>query len=134
MIKCCKCKTHQPEEKFSWRNKELGKRRDVCKECHRAYLKEHYQKNKEKYMSKSKAYKQMTRGWVRELKAKSVCERCGENHPATLDFHHKDPTKKDGSIYKMAQQWSIARLKKEIEKCIILCSNCHRKHHWNPVI
>jgi hypothetical protein len=48
-----------------------------------------------------------------------------------LDFHHKDPSQK---IFKIAKgicgEYSWARLKAELDKCILLCSNCHREQHW----
>lgn len=60
-----------------------------------------------------------------------ACIRCGEDHPAVLDFHHRNPKEKEFSI-----SWAILterakwRVIKEIEKCDVLCANCHRKHHW----
>lgn len=57
------------------------------------------------------------------------CERCEENDPVCLDFHHLDPNEKDGDIGTLARSWSVDRLQKELDKCIVLCSNCHRKEH-----
>jgi hypothetical protein len=54
---------------------------------------------------------------------------CGEKHPAALDFHHTDPSTKKASVGSLNMD-SIAAINAEIAKCIVLCSNCHRKLHW----
>ena len=57
------------------------------------------------------------------------CERCGYNRCIrALDFHHLDPNKKDFTIgnYKILS-WD--KIKSELEKCILICSNCHREIH-----
>jgi hypothetical protein len=59
------------------------------------------------------------------------CIKCGNDHPAVLDFHHRNPEEKEFAISKMIRNRSSKEmLLKEIEKCDILCSNCHRIHHW----
>ena len=63
---------------------------------------------------------------IKEEKLKRGCEKCGYNkHHAALDFDHLDPTKKRRDIAKM-HTTNIASLKAEIEKCQVLCANCHR--------
>lgn len=59
------------------------------------------------------------------------CEKCGYNKcAAALDFHHRDPTQKELNIGGKAQTWAWARIKAELDKCDLLCSNCHREVHW----
>jgi len=67
-----------------------------------------------------------------EIKSKLKCNRCGENHSACLEFHHKDPSTKEALVSDMAAKSSTKRILKEIEKCEVLCANCHRKEH-NPI-
>ena len=58
------------------------------------------------------------------------CQICGYNKCSdSLDFHHRDPeTKKFGiSVDGITRSWS--RVKNEIEKCVLLCANCHREVH-----
>jgi hypothetical protein len=58
------------------------------------------------------------------------CEKCGEHNIHCLDFHHIDSDKKEESINKLGSyRWSI--IEKEISKCILLCSNCHNKLHYD---
>ena len=57
------------------------------------------------------------------------CQVCGYNKcDAALEFHHKDPTKKDFSISKH-KGVGIDKIKPELDKCALLCANCHRETH-----
>lgn len=58
------------------------------------------------------------------------CSDCGYNKCiAALDFHHINPNTKDSDIKSLGQRkWES--ILKEIKKCKLLCSNCHREHHW----
>lgn len=57
------------------------------------------------------------------------CERCGYNKCIdALEFHHKDPSEKDFTI--SGKSWAFERLKKEADKCILVCSNCHKEIHF----
>ena len=56
------------------------------------------------------------------------CQICGYNKCIqALEFHHLDPSKKDFSI--SGKSYSFQRLKSEIDKCIMVCSNCHKEIH-----
>jgi len=58
------------------------------------------------------------------------CIRCDYNKcVAALHFHHIDPDTKEFSIGKTGVTRSWAKLKKELDKCELLCSNCHAEHH-----
>lgn len=70
---------------------------------------------------------------LRENKLRAVeykggkCNECGYSKSvAALEFHHKDPNEKDP---KWRMGWSWARLQKELDKCVMLCANCHREEH-----
>ena len=67
-----------------------------------------------------------------EYKKKLRCTHCGVRENRVIDFHHfKD---KDGLVSKFIYQgYSWERVQKEIDKCIPLCSNCHRIHHSEVV-
>jgi hypothetical protein len=66
------------------------------------------------------------------LKASLSCERCGFSHPAALTFHHIDPLDKKMPVANMVgggYTWS--QIEKEMQKCIVLCANCHAMEHWD---
>lgn len=126
---CTSCKQEKNINEYSL-NK--GKHREKCKTCLQKYMKEHYEKNKQTYINYSKVSNQNYYNWFKNLKSTLKCEKCGENHIATLDFHHTDPSQKEFEIgvakwNKMAKH----KLLNEISKCIVLCSNCHRKLHYD---
>lgn len=75
-------------------------------------------RNKERVVSNLK--------WVRDLKSKIGCTDCGEKDIRCLDFHHLDSSLKTRCVSEM-MMYSIITIKKEIEKCVLLCANCHRK-------
>ena len=57
------------------------------------------------------------------------CIKCGYTKSvAALDFHHRDPTKKDFGISSGAGR-SWEKLRVELDKCDLLCANCHREVH-----
>ena len=61
------------------------------------------------------------------------CEKCGYNKcNGALDFHHLNPLEKDFSISSTGTTKSFERIKKELDKCILVCANCHREIHYLP--
>lgn len=60
------------------------------------------------------------------------CEICGYcKSTAAMDFHHKDPSKKDFTIAAAKNVSMSAKIKEELDKCMLLCANCHREIHSN---
>ena len=58
------------------------------------------------------------------------CEICGYNKcNAALEFHHKEPNEKDFGLAYKGYTHSLEACKKEVDKCILVCSNCHREIH-----
>lgn len=90
-----------------------------------------YYKNKDYYRKRKNNRKKKIREWYRNLKSEKSCKRCGEDHPATLEFHH--PEGREGlTVGKMVSLgYSKEKIKKEIDKCEVLCSNCHKILHYN---
>lgn len=126
---CGRCKVDQGREAFppsAWK-----KKRGVwCRECSRQYY-AHRRKTEPGYASMYDRRRSRERvAEIAQIKASRGCSRCGENHPACLDFHHVDwRTKKKTIAQLTAQGNSVVSIMAEMEKCILLCSNCHRKHH-----
>lgn len=58
------------------------------------------------------------------------CERCGycKLIPSAYDFHHTDPSKKDFGISGRCRKFEL--MKSEVDKCQLLCKNCHAETHW----
>jgi len=100
----------------------------------RAYNRLYYRRNREqlliKQAEKNKRFAESRRKWLVDYKKTLECIRCGENHPATLTFHHKNRSEKSfeiGNALKLGV--GLKRLLAEIEKCDVICANCHAKEH-----
>lgn len=112
---CSKCNrnlpiTHYHKNGFDKNGNQ--KYRGYCKDCANTLEKARYRKKKQ---------------FVEQNK--SVCQKCGENRVYVLDFHHIDKTEKDFTIGKMGKG-NLDLIKKEIDKCVVLCANCHREFHY----
>lgn len=104
--------------------------RDVEKA--RISRRKHYQKNKESYLQRVSSRREEAKKFLEDIKSKLKCEECGESHPATLDFHHRDPSQKSFSVSALPfRAASNKTILDEVAKCITLCSNCHRILHYN---
>ena len=93
------------------------------------YQKKHYESNKQYYIDKSSDRKKGLRKWLDEYKKQRKCHFCQESEICCLDFHHlKD--KEMAVSTGVARGWSMKKIVLEIEKCVVLCANCHRKLHF----
>lgn len=102
------------------------------KEKSKEYFKSWYLRNKDSQYKKIKDRQARINKIIQEIRINGKCSKCTENHPACLDFHHIDKSDKSINISKIgARGWSLEKMMLEINKCILLCSNCHRKLHYN---
>lgn len=59
------------------------------------------------------------------------CERCGyDKCQQALQFHHRDPNVKSFGVAANGHSRSWKRVKEEIDKCDLLCANCHAEIHY----
>lgn len=117
-IQCTDCKTLKPCTDFYIRKKR-NTYKTVCTECEIEY-------NVKLLKRKRKNIKQT----LINLKG-GKCECCGYNKSIwALEFHHRDPTKKEFGLGNVGNKKEIEKQKKEVEKCFLLCSNCHRETHY----
>lgn len=93
-------------------NTYSSKKRWSCKSCANKYRNERFVLTKRKMVE----YKG----------GKCIC--CGfDKHYSALDFHHLDPAIKEFNLTRNSIGWD--KLKPELDKCVLLCSNCHRMIH-----
>ena len=156
---CSKCKTSKPAttlffhcdkyspDKLSYQciacrtevaNKNIDRDRERCKD--------YYAKNKKKILEQRKNSPRNVKGYKygpddrpsRKQEAVAYlggkCQCCGFNKClSSLHFHHRDPAEKEGNWSKVVG-WSRVRREKELDKCDLLCANCHYGFHAGDVI
>jgi hypothetical protein len=101
------------------------------REYQRTYQRSWHQRHKEKRLARMYEKKAATYDYVQDVKSQLRCADCGERHPAALQFHHLNSEDKMFNIADAVRNGiSLDRIKKEIEKCIVLCANCHAIRHY----
>ena len=127
---CRTCGEVKPLTEFH--RKTRGLYQGKCKPCQASYLKEHYERYKERYFESTKRGKKRRTDLIRE--AKDVpCQDCGDRfHPCAMDFDHRDGDKEFGiSSYSGGRSVSLVKLLAEMAKCDVVCANCHRVRTFN---
>lgn len=130
---CCGCNSEKPLEDFARNRSKKDGHAASCKACTNAYNAEFYKINpnyKIRINAGNTKQKHILREYVLEYLKKNPCAVCGETDPVVLDFHHKGNKVKEVSIIKNGSG-SLDKLVEEIEKCEVLCANCHRRKHYN---
>ena len=131
MKTCAKCLIELPDTDFYIKNKN-GKitLQSYCKICSCSKRVKDYKKNIEKEKIVRKKYQQKIKDKFIEYKKTLNCFKCKEYRWYVLDFHHNENNKE----YDVANMWQGRHcwktIKKEIDKCIVLCANCHREEHY----
>lgn len=108
-----------------------GQRRRICKPCKRVYDRE-YHANRSPSARQHKVALQMDRAniarqFIWDYLKEHPCVVCGEDDPVVLEFDHIERSTKFMAIAEMAT-YSLDRIQKEIDKCQVMCANCHRRH------
>lgn len=129
---CPHCEENKPDSAFGWKNKTRGWLQAYCKQCNRAYQKQHYKNNKATY--NEKAREAAVRNRERNQKAllqyllEHPCVDCGETDPIVLEFDHLDPATKVANVSQLViDVYSWEKVLAEIAKCEVVCSNCHKR-------
>lgn len=106
---CCKCYCE-------FDTKKNGATRKYCFDC-----------VPDNYLKDGNSLKKIIKKWSLDYKG-GKCEKCGYNKSIlALEFHHLDPKEKEFSISDIKLDWE--NIKKELDKCILVCANCHREIH-----
>lgn len=126
---CCTCKEEKKVGEFRRDKSRKDGRQSYCKVCARSKIQERYQlKYGAKYRERNQKYYADNMQRLQTLKQTLKCEMCPEQESVCLDFHHRDEsTKTFGVSESMFRSWKTIEV--EIQKCAVVCSNCHRKIH-----
>ena len=129
-MKCKKCGNPKTEDQFRITNTKTGRRRKHCDDCQRKYQTSWHVRNKEVHNSAinqdRKRRKEIEAPVIRQLKS-NPCMDCGKSFPYyVMDFDHRPDEKKSFEIAKSLYRYGLERVLAEINKCDLLCANCHR--------
>ena len=105
-------------------------RSNKCTPCVVLYNKSKMtEEKKARYAQTSREKRRVNKTWAVGHKG-MVCEHCDNTfHVSAFDFHHKDPSEKEMDVGLMMTR-PRDYLIRELDKCILLCANCHRIHHF----
>ena len=126
--RCGRCKTEKPDEDFAWRYIERGLRDNYCRPCRAAYKQEHYQANRRRYIDNARSRRERVLDermrYLVEYLRSHPCVDCGEDDVLILEFDHLRD-KKFTISSGLQRNWN--EVLAEIEKCEVVCANCHRR-------
>lgn len=117
MKTCSKCNQEKEDTEFYVRKNRSTQGSgltSMCKACTQEYM-----KNKRISLKEQ----------IDQYKTNIGCQKCGDSRAYILDFHHNDPQEKELTISAHTRR-SFKNLLPEIQKCSVLCANCHREFHY----
>lgn len=116
MKQCSDCGGLKPTTEFYWKDKKHTTLNSKCKHC----------SNKRMADLRRERYER-----IQEYKTQKGCKVCGETRHWVLDLHHRDEDTKEYTISNMLRKnMSWENILAELEKCDVLCANCHRDWHY----
>lgn len=136
MRTCTRCGMEKEPSNFFVKDKKTGRLHTQCKQCYKdnraTFYAEHYAKYADLYRSRARARRALIRSELHDAMASylrdKACTVCGENDIRVLDFDHINPSEKSiGVARAMTNGYKWKDIVAEINKCQILCANCHRK-------
>lgn len=111
---------------------EIAKCDIVCGNCHRTRIfiktidKSEY--SKAYGAVNQRKYRKIRRDFTSKIKESSPCTDCRQFYPFyVMEFDHLDRNTKSGNISKLIRSHNIEKLQQEIDKCEVVCTNCHRE-------
>lgn len=132
---CKKCGKKRRTSSFYWANEKLGYRRRDCKWCSLKRVSTWWKKTTPE--QRKKHYKasvatdafriERNVRWLASYLKEHPCNKCGATNILALEFHHREPKDKKYRVSELVSTGkSLERIFKEVDKCDVLCSNCHR--------
>jgi hypothetical protein len=126
---CGRCNEAKPLSEFAWRRKAKGQRDNMCRPCRAAYHREHYLRNKQRYVDQARDRKQALArertAYLLDFFRTNPCTDCGETDPLVLEFDHLGAKLFNIGTALRYRNWQS--ILDEIEKCEVVCANCHRR-------
>jgi len=122
---CPVCRTWKPLAEFRLRKRNDRDSTYLCSLCDSCEV----ERQREAAQNRAQRRNQLKQKAVDYLGGK--CELCGYDRClGSLHFHHKDPKQKDFCIGTCKTTYGWDRTQQELDKCFLVCANCHGEIHW----
>ena len=139
---CTKCDNRKTIRDFAWKNKAKGKRSSWCKECHAAYARALYSRPEQKakvavrIRARNFRVREEHRNRLASLKHNKQCMDCEKPHPYwRMHYDHRDPAIKRDDVGRLVNNVvSFDIVLEEIEKCDLVCANCHADRTYERAV
>jgi hypothetical protein len=130
---CSRCKASKPITDFNFRSRATDVRHIYCRECGKKFTRSHYRRNKRQYLDRNMRAKKERREYLRQVKSRP-CADCGVQYPYyVMDFDHREGEEKIFELNRVVYV-TMRAVKREIEKCDVVCSNCHRERTYQRIM
>lgn len=124
--RCSTCREIKPLEEFNVLRKAKDGRQYNCRACNMAYHYANYERHMEQVRQRVRSVTRRNKLAVIEHLLSHPCVDCGETDLVVLEFDHLRDKAGNVSRYLAASvPWST--IKAEIDKCQVVCANCHRR-------
>lgn len=133
MKPCTKCKIWKHLDEFHKHKHCKDGINSICKDCQYKANKLYKEQNILKYAEYHRLRKQSIKDKLVKYKG-DCCQVCKKQyHNSVYDFHHLDPSVKEARVSQLSGS-SFKKAKEEVDKCILVCANCHRLIHAKEII
>lgn len=126
---CSTCKEWKPLEEFNKRSTSPDGRQWKCRECNKAYHYEHLERHLAQIYARKARLRAENKPKLWKYLLEHPCTDCGEVDPVVLEFDHiRDKSSDVTRLVHTGESWQ--RVMREIEKCEVVCANCHRRRTY----
>lgn len=128
---CGDCDQNKPLTEFNKNACKVDGLQTVCRPCTKIRNNESYKtsdKRRTTIKNRNRSVAAYNQRFISRYKRLCGCRLCGEKEPVVLDLHHVNMHEKEADV-SMLVRCGLKVIKAEIRKCVVLCSNCHRRVH-----
>lgn len=133
MKTCSKCKLEKPKSEFNKNSYKKDGLQIHCRDCTKeanAFSYRNSEKRRLAIRNRNVVERNKCLRIIRRYKSMCGCRICNEKDPIVLDLHHLNAEDKEYNPSSTAFL-GIKKMRIEVRKCVVLCSNCHRRLHAN---
>jgi hypothetical protein len=128
--RCCTCGEIKPLDEFNRLKRANDGRQPRCRQCHKDWHADNREHHNALIRKRNKRLRTERRRLMLEYLSSHPCVDCGETDPLVLEFDHvRDKRHNVGEMISRGD-FSWESILREIEKCEVVCANCHRRRTY----